>query len=325
MLKFVAALLLASALFLQPALAQQALIIATVNDKPITGFDVVQRALLMKALGDKRPADPKQLANDIIDDIVKIDEATKLKINPTDADIRQRLDEVGKNFQTDSVGLTAKLEKQGIPASVLGQFFAAQIAFGRILGTKYHVKVDVTEADVDKKMADIKADISGKVSKIEADPNRQPIKVYSLLQIDLPVDSGDPQLLQSRALEAEQIIAKFKGCNSAKAAAEGVFNVQIGKTLEADGRKLPPQLKAEFDKGGIGHAVGPVRGPKGLQVLGFCSTRMVTPPKLNITEPTREQVKNLITNEKYDEVRVKYSAILRKAAVVEFKDPAYAP
>ncbi len=324
MFKIAAMLLLAWALVLEPAWAQQAVVIATVNDKPVTGFDVVQRANLMKALGDKRPVDPKQLANDLIDDIVKIDEAVKMKVNPSDHDVQTRLQEVAKNFQTDAAGLTAKLEKQGIPGTVLAQFFAAQISFGRLLGTKYHVQVEVTDAEVDKKLEEIKAEINGKVSKIESDPSRQPIKVYSLIEINLPVDSPDPQLLQSRAIEAQQIIAKFKGCGSAKAAAEGIFNVQVGKQIEADGRKLPPPLKAGFDKGGVGHALGPVRGPKGLQVLGFCGTRMITPPKLNVTLPTRDQVKNLVTNQKYEDVKVKYSAILRKSAVIEYKDPAYA-
>jgi peptidyl-prolyl cis-trans isomerase SurA len=324
MLRIAAALLLSWGLLLQPAQAQQAVVIATVNDKPVTSFDVLQRATLMKALGETRTLSPKELANDIIDDVVKIDEATKLKINPTDKDIEDRLSEVAKSLKTDVPGLKSKLNAQGVTTQSLIEFFNAQMSFGRIVGTKYRVQVNVTDADVDKKMEDIKNEISGKVSKMEADPRRQPIKVYNLLQIDLPVESADPQLLQSRAIEAQQIVAKFKGCGSAKAATAGIFNVKIGKQLEADSRRLPPPMKAGFDKGGVGSAIGPVRGPKGLQVLGFCGTRMVTPPKINVTMPTRDQVKSMAFNQKFDELKVKYTAILRKSAVIEYKDPAYA-
>ena len=181
-----------------------------------------------------------------------------------------------------------------------------------------------TDADVDQKMADIKAEINGKVAKIESDPNRQPIKVYTLLEINLPVDSPDPQLLQSRAIEASQIVSKFKSCATAKSATAGIFNVKIGKQIEADGRKLPPPMKQAFDKGGVGKAVGPVRSPTGIQVLGFCGTRVVTPPKLTVAMPTRDQVKTLVSNQKFDDMKVKYTAILRKSAVIEYKDPAFA-
>lgn len=324
MLKIAAALLLGGGLMLQPAQAQEAVVIATVNDKPVTSYDVIQRAALLKAMGDTRPVMPKQLANDIIDDVVKIDEATRLKINPTDKDITERLSDVAKSLKTDVPGLKAKLNAQGISTEALTQFFAAQISFGRLVGTKFRVQVNVSEAEIDQKLADIKAEINGKVSKLESDPNRQPIKAYTLLQIDLPVDSPDPQLFQSRAIEANQIVSKFKGCASAKSATAGIFNVKIGKQVEADGRKLPPPMKAAFDKGGVGIAVGPVRGPKVIQVLGFCGTRLITPPKINVAMPTREQAKSMALNQKFDDVKIKYSAVLRKSAVIEYKDPVYA-
>lgn len=324
MFRVAAVLLFGLALLVQPALAQEAVVIAMVNDKPVTSYDVLQRATLLKAMGDPQATSPKALANDIIDDIVKVDEATKLKINPTEKDVNERLSELAKSLKMDVPGLRAKLKAQGVADATLTQFFSAQIAFSRLVGTKFRVQVNVTNADIDKKMEDIKAEINGKVAKLEADPRRRPIKVYTLLQIDLPVDSPDPQLLQSRAIEAQQIISRFKGCANAKAATTGIFNVKIGKQIDADGSKLPPPMKAAFDKDGIGKAVGPVRGPKSLQVLGFCGTRMITPPKINATMPTRDQVKAAVLNQKFDDIKVKYSAILRKSAVIEYKDPTYA-
>jgi peptidyl-prolyl cis-trans isomerase SurA len=323
MIRFAAALLFVWVLLPAVAQAQQATVIAIVNDKPVTGYDVVQRAALLKAIGDERPANPKEMANEIIDDIVKIDEATRLKINPSQKEIDQRISDVAKSLKTDGPGLKAKFSSQGISDQALTQFFAAQMSFNRLMSVKFHVQVNVTDAEIDQKMADIKAEVNGKVAKLEADPRRQPVKAYSLLQIDLPVDSADPQLLQSRAVEANQIVSKFKGCASAKSAAAGIFNVKIGKQIEADGRRLPAPMKAAFDKGGVGVAIGPVRGPKGLQVLGYCGNRTVTPPKINVTLPTRDQARGIALNQKFDEVKVKYSALLRKTAVIEYKDPAY--
>jgi peptidyl-prolyl cis-trans isomerase SurA len=130
--------------------------------------------------------------------------------------------------------------------------------------------------------------------------------------------------LQSRAMEAGQYTQRFKGCDSAKAAASGIFDVQVGKTVEADGRKLPPQLRKLLDSGGPGHAYGPMRTPRGIQVLAFCGKRSMTPPKPNVQLPTRQQIENVVINEKFGAVEQKYVAIMRKNAVIEYKDQSYA-
>ena len=39
------------------------------------------------------------------------------------------------------------------------------------------------------------------------DPRMKPITVYTLMEINLPVDGNDPMLLQSRAIEAAQVAA----------------------------------------------------------------------------------------------------------------------
>ena len=50
---------------------------------------------------------------------------------------------VAKGLNTDAAGLSAKLQAQGIAISSLKQYVAAQIAFARILGGKYQVKIKV--------------------------------------------------------------------------------------------------------------------------------------------------------------------------------------
>ena len=308
-----------------PAVAQQSAVIATVNDVPVTSFDIDQRINLMRLLGESNSGSRKQVANALIDDQIKISEAKKYKLNPTDKDVDDRLASIAKSLKTDMGGLKAKLGSQGISVDALRLFANAQMSLGRLITVKYREKVDVNPADVDKKLASVKAEIDGRVAKVMADPRRQPVTVYSILEINLPVENTDPQLMQSRAVEGGQIVQKFKGCASAKSAATGIFNVQVGKTIEADARKLPPALKAAFDKQGMGKAVGPVRGPKGIQVLAFCGKRTITPPKLNVQYPNRQQIENLALNEKFKAVEDKYSAILRKTAVVEYKDASYAP
>jgi peptidyl-prolyl cis-trans isomerase SurA len=307
------------------AYAQDQKVIVTVNDLPITSFDVTQRINLWKLVGGGGDNSRKRALNELIDDIAKVEEAKKYKAEATEKEIDARLAEVATGLKTDEKGLQAKLRAQGVSLTAMRQYLAGQIAFGRILRGKYKVSVDATPAEVDRKLSGYKAEIDGKVRKFMADPRMQPITVYEIQEITFPVEGElTPEVLQSRAIEANAYLSKFKGCKSARAAAEGIFNVRVGKRIEADGRKLPQQLKAVLDKTNPGRAIGPMRSQGGMQVLAFCGRRKIEPKKPTVQYPTRKQAEAAVLNEKYAEVVTKYSSQFRKGLMIEYRDPSYA-
>jgi peptidyl-prolyl cis-trans isomerase SurA len=302
-------------------------IVATVNDIPITSFDIDQRLRLQEILGIKQAGndDRKKALHTMIDEVIKIAEGTKYKVNATDKEIDAQMGRIAKGLETDAAGLRAKLQSQGIAISSLKQYVAAQISFARILSGKYKVKIKVEPAEVDKKYAEIKQDMEQKIGNIMNDPRMKSVQVYTILEIDLPVEAADDaMLLQARAAEAIQLMKNFKGCNTARAAASGIFNVRIGKPIDAVAAKIPKPMKQALDKVGPGKAMGPARGPKGIQVIGFCGKRTIQPPKPKYELPTRQQVETAVSNEKYDAVEEKYLKGMRKTALIEYKDPAYA-
>ncbi|NMD07097.1 MAG: hypothetical protein GYA66_03880, partial [Phyllobacteriaceae bacterium] len=160
-----------------PASAQDQKVLATVNDIPITSFDIDARIHLWDLMGmnAKIPNARKKALNAIIDDIAKIAEAKKYRAEATEKEIQARLDRVAQNLKTDSTGLKAKLKKLGVSMSAMRQYLEAQIAFNRILSGKYKEKVEVSDAEVDAKFAEIKGQINGQLAKIKADPRMQPI------------------------------------------------------------------------------------------------------------------------------------------------------
>ncbi len=310
-----------------PALPQSQGVIVTVNDFPITRFDVEQRIRLLQILGLKVQSSEdtrRKALRAMVDEVIQIDEAKRFKANPTDREIDAQIDRMAKDLKTDEKGLAAKLGKQGIAISALRQYVTAQISFNRILVGKYKVTFKVDEADVDAKFNSIKREFEQRVGQIMKDPRMRPVVVYQLMQIELPVENNqDPMLLQARAVEANQFMSRLKGCKNARAAASGIFNVKISKPLDAVATKMPPELKKALDSAGPGKAVGPARGPGGIQIIAFCSKRTITPPKPKFEMPTREQVATAASNEKFGAVQEKYMKEMRKRAFVEYKDPAY--
>jgi len=302
-------------------------IVATVNDIPITSFDIDQRLRLLEILGRKEEGNDarRKVLHMMIDELIKIAEGVKYKVNATDKEIDAQMGRVAKGLNTDAAGLRTKLQSQGIALASLKQYVAAQISFARILGGKYQFKVKVEPAEVDRKFAEVKQDLEQKVSAIMNDPRMKSVQVYTILEIDLPVEGDDMMLLQARAVEGAQLVKNFKGCSSARAAASGIFNVRIGKQIDAVAAKIPKPMKQALDKVGPGKAMGPARGPKGIQVIGFCGKRSVQPPKPKYTLPTREQVEAAVSNEKFNAAEEKYMKIIRKNHLTEYKDPSYAP
>jgi peptidyl-prolyl cis-trans isomerase SurA len=324
------ALAVLTCVFASPGQAQDQKIIATVNDRPVTTLDIDQQLKIQALLGGGQRGDGQRKAalNAVINEVVKIEEAKRFKMDPSDRDVDGRVAEIAKGLKTDSAGLEVKLRNQGIGLRALRQYVAAQISFARLLRFKYKDEVKVDDADIDRKFATVKSDINARLQKVMADPRMKAVNVYKMMEISFPVENpSDPDsgtLLQSRAIEANQYVSRFKGCDSARGAASGIFNVKVSKVIEADASRLPKPLKALLDSKGPGHVYGPMRAPTGIQLVAFCGKRTVTPPKPNVQYPTRQQIANAALSEKYDVVEGKYLSKMRKTAIIEYKDPAYA-
>jgi peptidyl-prolyl cis-trans isomerase SurA len=311
-----------------PALAAGESIIAVAADQPITQRDIDERIALLRILGEQRTASQPRTAilKMLVDDVVKRSEAKRLQTMPTDVEITKQVAQVAKGMNMSGDQLLAKLQAQGVSTAAFRTYLQTQIGFSRIISSKYQGQFSVSDSDVDRKMGEVQAQINGRIAQIMKDPRMQGVTVYSLLEIDLPVETPDDiGLIQARAVDAQQVLSRLKGCGSARAAASGVFNVKIGKTVDADASKLPPQMKAALDKAGVGHAIGPMRSKTGIQLLALCGSRRVTPPMPKPETLTREQVKNVLQNEKFDSLQEVYLKTARKNVYVEYRDPAYAP
>ena len=291
--------------------AQSQQVLAVVGDRPITDYDVTQRLRLDAALGipvkGSQAEQRKAALEDIIDDVIKQIEAKKNKLAPSDKQVDKAIDGMAARAGTTRDKWAASLRSKGISIDALKQQIAASIGFNWLLESKYKVHVKVDPAEVDRRLA-----------HFTSDPRLQPVKVYSLMEITLPVDSASQansqQILYARAIEAQQIMQKFKGCSSAHRAVSGIYNVHVSKPLDVPVDKVPGQLKAVLDKKGPGSIVGPMRAKSGIQLVAFCGRTSVSPPK-----PTREMVQNMITNEKYKVASQRILRDLRRRVFIDYK------
>lgn len=320
----IAAALIAIAPAASPARAAD--IVAIVNDQPITDLDLTQRIAMLEVMDDipRGGIDKKKALRQLIDQAVKIQEAKRYNMLPSDTELKDRIKRLAQSMKLSVEQLYSKLEARGVSKQDFIDYVKAGMGFNRIIQGKYQQDIKVSDAEVDAKMAEFQSKISQEQAKIMNDPRMKPVTVYSLMEINLPAEGDDPMLLQSRAIEASQVLQRLKSCNGLKAASEGIFDVKKGKTFEADANKIPPQMRAALDKVGVGRAIGPMRGKGGIQLIAFCGVRKLTPPKPNFEAPTRQQVERAALNEKYDELEEQYLSTVRDKIYVEYRDPSYA-
>jgi peptidyl-prolyl cis-trans isomerase SurA len=308
---YLAALLSLALLYGGGARAESTGVLVTVNDLPITSFDVDQRIALLNALGTsvgKDAATRKRVLQSLIDDVVKRAEARKYNAEPNRDMVDAQIAKMAKATGTDVNGLAAQLRKRGVSMTALRDLVSAQISFNRLLFSLYKVRVEVSPTEIDKEYG-----------KFANDPRLQPVTVYSILEITFPVDKSNDAIAQqleyARAAEAMEFKRRYKGCDSARSAARGIYNVQIGKAIQADARKLPKPLKAALDKAGPGQLIGPARAQGGIQMIGFCGRQNIAPAK-----PSREQVAQALLNKKLETYETRYMREMRRNAFIEYKD-----
>ncbi len=290
---------------------------ATVDDIPVTNFDISQRINLENALGGRLSADfatRKRILGTLVNEKVAKSKAGKVNFKIPSRDLDQRLDRMVERLKLSREQLKQRLGEKGVNETTLKDQIEGSLYIRWVMSQQQtDTKVEVDEAAVD-----------AKYNEIISDPRLQPVSVVSLRQVELPVEKTTEamrqQLLYARSVEAQQIMQRYKGCRSIKAASKDVFNVKVGKPVEADLSKLPKQLRKALRKAGTRKMIGPIRGPSGVRLIANCGIRKINPPR-----PSREQVKASLRNERFEAVIQQAMAEARKESFIDYKDPTLRP
>ena len=289
----------------------------TVDDIPVTNFDISQRINLENALGARLTTDfptRKRVLGTLVNEKVAKSKASQLKFEIPKKDLDARIDNMVKRMNVSRADLEKRLAEKGVNEGTLKS---------QIEGTLY-IRWVMSQQQTDTKVEIDEATVDAKYNEIISDPSLQPVTVVTLQQVDLPVEKTTEamrqQLLYARSVEARQIMQRYKGCRSIKAASKDVFNVKMGKRLEADLSKLPPQLRKALREAGSRKMIGPIPGPTGIRLIANCGTRKIEPPR-----PSREQVKASLRNERFEAVIQQAMAKAREDSFIDYKDPAFRP
>jgi peptidyl-prolyl cis-trans isomerase SurA len=289
----------------------------TVDDLPVTNFDISQRINLENALGARMSADlatRKRILGTLVNEKVAKSKAGKAKYNISDNELDERIKTMTDRMKVSTADLNKRLGEKGVNQKTLKNQIEGTL-YIRWVMAQQQVKTDIK---VDQ------AKVDAKYNEIMSDPRMKPVTVIYIQQVDLPVEKTSEamrqQLLYARAIEARQIMQRYKGCKSIRSASRDIFNVKVGKRIEADMGRLPKELQNALRSAGTRKMIGPIPGPTGVRLFANCGTRKIEPPR-----PDRKQIEASVRNEQFEQLVEQAMAEARKESFIDYKDPTFKP
>jgi peptidyl-prolyl cis-trans isomerase SurA len=235
-----------------PALAQR--LVATVNDAPITNYDVAQRIKLLRVLREK--ATSASALESLIEDRLKAGETKKYTINPTDQQIIEYAARDGQKRKLNQNRFAFALQRS-VDQLHWKDHYRSQLAWDTLIGALFK-SVNVSTREVDAELARR----GSKTSKTQ----------YVLRQVILVVPrNAGAGALQARLREANGLRARFRDCNSGAALARGLRDVAVQTPVTRRAADLTPQLIKLLDSTPVGRLTSPQRGVTGIEMIAVCS------------------------------------------------------
>jgi len=134
-------------------------IIATVNDRIITGFDLRQRMLVLMAMTQVQPTEEnigaiqQQALNDLIEQHLQAAELAKFEqLKISDAEVDQEIAGMAREAGTTPASYMTFLEQGGIRPQAFREQLRTEIGWRELVGGRFRDRAKVTRTQVDQAM-----------------------------------------------------------------------------------------------------------------------------------------------------------------------------
>lgn len=248
MLRLIAALLIGFTLSVMPAFAATKV---TVNGVPISDIEISQRTKLLALEGG---GGTKKAMEQLVDEQLQLQEAKRMNIVITDAQVDDAFTNVARNIKVSSDKLRQILAQAGVNMDTMKARLRAAIAWQQVSGMVVASRVKLSDLELDK-AASAKIDQSSSYD-------------YILKEV-LFITTG--KNASGRTGEANKYRAAFKGCDTAVQVSLNFTDAAVRDMGRRHATQLPEALAAELGKLNVGGITKPRVTELGVSMLAICS------------------------------------------------------
>jgi peptidyl-prolyl cis-trans isomerase SurA len=275
--------------------AAQALV-ATVNDDPITTYDIEQRLKLLKVL--KRPVTADTALEAIIADRLRLREFKKYNLPTGIGERNNGIFKIAGEMKTSPQGLMTAVQAAGVPEKHWADFFTAEAGW-QMMTRALNKGLEVSEKEVRAELA-------------RRGDRKQSATEYILRPIVLILPIGaTPDAIQKRLRDAQQLRQRFTDCASGLPLVRAMPETAVKEQFSRAGASVSAEMRDILEKIPVGQLTEPTRAATGIEMIAVCSKIDARDDKL-----AGEDVRNELLGRKLEALGAKSLADLRKRAIV---------
>ncbi len=279
--------------------AAQSSIRVIVNGAIITSYDIGQRARLLPLFGNK--GGEKAATEELIDEVIKLQEARKRAIAVSDAQVDAAFENLGKERKVNVKQMTQELGRMGIAAETMKRWIKAQMTWQQMVQARVRREGQVKSADI----------MSAMLQK--GSPDDITVTEYVLQQIIFVVPSGSSaNAFAQRRREAEGFRQRFPGCEQSLALAKNLKGVVVRDAGRRDTTQLRGAQGDEIKGTEEGKTTRPIQSENGIELYAVCSKR-----DFRSNAGARTEIESQLRLEQAKTLGQDYMKELRDAAVIQ--------
>jgi peptidyl-prolyl cis-trans isomerase SurA len=272
-----------------------------VNDVPITGYDIAQRAKLMRLGGGK--GDQKSAIEELINETLESLEAQRRGVTVPDAQVDFAFQSIAQRLKMTPQQFTQALSGQGVAADSLKKRLKVQIAWTQLVQARTQQKATVRGEDITQAVLQ------------KGDPTAMKLTEYTLQQIIFVVPASSPGgLYDQRRREASAFAQRFTGCDNSLEQAKQLRGVVVKDIGRRDSTQLTGPQGEAVKKTPAGRVAPPNQTDQGIELIAVCATR-----DIQSTDAVRTEVTNDLYLKQAEGLGKDYLKELRDRAIIEYR------
>lgn len=290
MLRFIAALLIGLTLSMASALAATKV---TVNGVPISDIEISQRIKLLALEGG---GGSKKAMEQLIDEQLQLQEARRLNITITEAQVDDAFQQVARNVKVSTDKLRLILSQNGVSIDTMRARLRAALAWQGVSQIAVTSRVKLSDLQLDQAAA----------AKLDQDSSYD----YILKEVLFISTTGNAS---ARTGQANQYRKAFQGCDSAVQLSLNYTDAAVREMGRRHATQLPDALAKELAGLNVGGITKPRVTESGVSMLAVCSKTAARDTTFLKSKLRSEQ-----GNEQMKAETVKYMEELRKKAQISY-------
>ncbi len=286
-----------------PAFGQSAIRVL-VNDDAITTHDIKTRAQMLRVFSRGAQGE-KEAVEQLIDEKLMLQEAERLRMVVSDAEVDQEFADRAKKAGTTPEVFSQAMRQAGIDPQTFKTYLRANKAWSQIVRARFRATVQISEMDV-------AAALAGRETKPEEQAASYEYMLQQILFI-VPAKAGAGVDAQQRNA-ANAFLGKFAGCDQSLQQAGGAPGVVVKPTVRREEGQIPAALKERLTAMNVGGIAGPERVEDGYQLVAVCAKKEI--PGQTVAA---EEVRSELSSEKGELLARRYLRDLRSDAVIDYR------